>query len=54
MASYDHIHDDNIVPLFEDILTRGRDQRLAAARLDGIRARLRRAWGLAVGWRRTG
>ena len=54
MANYDHIHDDNIVPLFEDILARRRDQRLATSRFNGLRARLWRAWGLALVWRRTG
>jgi hypothetical protein len=54
MASYDHIHDDNIVPLFEDILIQRRDQRLAMGRLDGLKARLRRAFGMALGWRRVG
>lgn len=54
MANYDHIHDDNIVPLFEDILVRRREQRLAVGRFDGLKSRLRRAWGLALGWRRAG
>jgi hypothetical protein len=53
MANYDHIHDDNIVPLFEDILARRRDQRLATNRFNGLRARLWRAWGFALVWRRT-
>ena len=54
MANYDHIHDDNIVPLFEDILSRRRDQRLTPHRFNGLRARLWRAWGLALVWRRSG
>lgn len=53
MASYDHIHDDNIVPLFEDILIERRDRRLAVGRFDGLKARLRRAWGLAFYWRKA-
>ncbi len=50
MANYDHIHDDNVVPSFEDILVRRRGRR----RFDGLKARLWRAWGLAFGWRKVG
>jgi hypothetical protein len=53
MTNYDHIHDDNVVPLFEDILIRRRRRRQAMARLHGLSARLRHACGRALVWRRA-
>lgn len=50
MANYDHIHDDNVVPLFEDIVVR---RQRAVGRFGGLRATLRRAWGVAFRWRRV-
>ncbi|HEY6979387.1 hypothetical protein [Reyranella sp.] len=51
MARYDHIHDDNVVPLFEDILARR--QRRAVGRFGSLRATLRRAWDVAFCWRKA-
>jgi hypothetical protein len=54
MTNFDHIHDDNVVPLFDDILVRRRHHRLAGSRFEGLKARLRHACGFAFGWRKAG
>ena len=54
MTNYDHIHDDNVVPLFEHILLRRRDASHARSRFNGLRAKLWHACGLAFSLRKTG
>ena len=53
MANYDHIHDDNVVPLFEHILIGRRDTRPRSRRVDGLRARLRSVFGFALDLRKS-
>jgi hypothetical protein len=54
MANYDHIHDDNVVPLFEHILTWRRDTRPAPVRVNSLRARLMSVFGFALALRKAG
>jgi hypothetical protein len=54
MANYDHIHDDNVVPLFEPILIWRPHARPAPGRGGGLRARLRSVFGFALPSRKAG
>jgi hypothetical protein len=47
MANFDHIHDDNVVPLFEQFLIRQRAYPLGRDRLVRLKAGLRYACSLA-------
>jgi len=54
MANYDHIHDDNVVPLFEYILIWRCDPSRALGWIDGLKARqLRSVLGVAPALRKA-
>ena len=53
MANYDHIHDDNVVPLFEYIFIWRRDPWPALVWVYGLRARLRSVLGVAPALRKA-
>jgi hypothetical protein len=54
MGNFDHIHDDNVVPLFEQFLIRRRADPAAVGRLTRLRAGLRYACSRACLLRRHG
>ena len=53
MPNYDHIHDDNVVPLFEYILIWRRDPWPALGWVDSLRARFRSVLGVAPALRKA-
>ena len=54
MGNFDHIHDDNVVPLFEQFLIRRRDYPARGGRLTRLKAGLRYACSFACVLRKTG
>jgi hypothetical protein len=54
MGNFDHIHGDNVVPLFEQFLIRRRDLPGGGGRLTRLKAGLRYACNLACVLRRPG
>ncbi len=54
MSNFDHIHDDNVVPLFEQLLIRQRSYPVPGGRLTRLRAGLRNACSLAFLLRKAG